>query len=71
MPVVADPKDRRPLDHACSKHAVRIVRGMPGPELIEAAERREVVLGGCDPDGPTHQCRLCGRTWGGIDFGRF
>ena len=66
MPVVADQNARRPLDHACAEHAIRIVRGMPGAELFEAAERGEVILGGCDAGGPTHQCRVCGRTWGGL-----
>ncbi|WP_156251507.1 hypothetical protein [Pseudactinotalea terrae] len=50
-----------------SGDVVEIVYGMPGPELFEAAERGEVVLGGCvmfvDPDGqsadPDRSCRDC------------
>ena len=45
-----------------------IVRGMPGPDLMQAISRGRlnVVLGGCcisDHD-PTHQCSRCGRTFG-------
>ena len=39
-----------------------IVRGMPGPELVEAADRGEAVIGGCvvgDLD-PTWRCGGCG-----------
>ena len=37
-----------------SRKVVRIVYGMPGPELVEAYERGEVQLGG--------QCVLCRRA---------
>jgi poly(ADP-ribose) glycohydrolase ARH3 len=44
---------------------VSIVYGMPGHELFEAAERGEVVLGGCivDWDQPTAACTACGGQW--------
>lgn len=41
-----------------------IVYGMPGPELFEAAERGEVLIGGCviTGDDPTHGC-TAGHEW--------
>jgi hypothetical protein len=41
---------------------VPIVFGYPMPETFEAAERGEVVLGGCVIDGnePTARCPHCG-----------
>jgi len=38
---------------------VRISYGYPSPELFERAERGEVVLGGCQPDGPKYACANC------------
>lgn len=45
---------------------IPIVYGMPGPELFEAAERGEVVLGGCvlGDENPVWQCKACGAHWG-------
>jgi hypothetical protein len=46
----------------CSSYeVVRIVYGYPGDELIEHAQKGEVVLGGCfiEPDNPTHKCIKC------------
>lgn len=42
-----------------------IAYGMPGPDLIDSAERGEVVLGGgcIDPESPTHRCKACGHEW--------
>lgn len=47
----------------CNRPAMPIAYGLPGPEMFEAAERGEIVLGGCmlDPDDPTHSCE-CGAT---------
>ena len=38
--------------------------GLPSHELFEAAERGEVVLGGCLVGGvlPTHRCTACGES---------
>jgi hypothetical protein len=43
-----------------------IVYGMPGFELMEAADRGEVELGGCciADDEPMFRCTRCGRTEG-------
>jgi hypothetical protein len=48
---------------------LRIVYGYPSPELREAADRDEVVLGGCLVwDGfPTWCCRACDHQWGGSE----
>ena len=42
----------------CGAPAVEIAYGYPGPELFDAADRGEVVLGGCivDASNPTHMC---------------
>jgi hypothetical protein len=50
-----------------SSDVVKIVYGMPDPEMFEASERGEVVLGGCcfevDESGelamPDRSCRDC------------
>ena len=46
-----------------------IVYGMPVPEVIEAAERGEIRIGGCViRDGqPLFVCRRCRRTVGWLD----
>lgn len=46
-----------------SSEVIPIVYGMPGPDLIEAEHRGEVVIGGCailEGYDPTHSCRACG-----------
>ncbi len=46
----------------CDGKVVRLVYGMPGPEMYEKAERKEVVLGGClfNIDGnPQWACSEC------------
>ncbi|MGK2949898.1 MAG: hypothetical protein ACSLFP_15105 [Acidimicrobiales bacterium] len=52
---------RRPISlcPTCGAPGVPIAYGMPGPEMSAAAERSEIILGGCmiEPDQPTHQCR--------------
>ncbi len=48
-----------------SGRVVPIVYGMPGGALIEAAERGEVVLGGCvvGDDDPEWSCLECWTQW--------
>ena len=43
---------------------VPIKFGLPSHELFEAAERGQVVLGGCLLGGPlpTHRCTACGES---------
>ena len=50
----------------CGKPVVPIAYGFPGPEMFEAAERCEIILGGCMivADNPTHRCP-CGTTKSG------
>jgi hypothetical protein len=45
---------------------VQIVRGLPGQELMEQAERGEVILAGCivGMNDPTWGCLECGSEWG-------
>jgi hypothetical protein len=49
----------------CGGRGVRIVYGLPGPELADAAERGELALGGCviGDDDPNLQCSACGNEW--------
>jgi hypothetical protein len=49
----------------CGGASLRIVYGLPTPELEREARRGRVVLGGCGIDGtePTRQCRACGHEW--------
>jgi len=35
-----------------ARSRVRVIHGLPGPELIEQARRGEVAFAGCDPDAP-------------------
>ena len=45
----------------CGDQLIEIVYGMPGPELFEASERGEVILGGCciTGDDPKYHCKKC------------
>lgn len=51
--------------HCAQAEAVPIAYGYPSPEGMEAAERGEVVLGGCVVTGedPRTICRACGSRW--------
>lgn len=53
-----------PICPTCGAPGVLIVYGMPGPDLFEAAERGEVLIGGCviTGDDPTHGC-ASGHQW--------
>ena len=50
-----------PRCHAAAR-MLPIVFGLPMPELVAAADRGEVALGGCLMTGedPTHRCAACG-----------
>ena len=51
---------------ACKQRTgVEILYGMPTPELIEAAQRLEVALGGCSLTAgmPHRECTTCGHQW--------
>jgi hypothetical protein len=54
------------LCRVCRARLVPIMWGMPGPDLMEAAERGEVVLGGCtvsmEPPYEVKACPECGWT---------
>jgi hypothetical protein len=53
---------------ACgSTNTVKILYGMPTHEAFEAAERGEIVLGGCcvSDTNPTRHCKDCGQGFGG------
>lgn len=50
----------------CGGELLPIAYGFPGPEMFEAAERGELVLGGCMryDEQPSRRCRDCGLTTG-------
>jgi hypothetical protein len=50
-----------PCPRCGSTDALEIVYGLPDIELGMAAERREVVLGGCisGDESPDYECRSC------------
>lgn len=60
------PRIPRQCPSCGSQKVIPIEYGMPGPELIELAEKGKVALGGCcvSPDSPTHECADCGVTFG-------
>lgn len=50
----------------CGSHeVVKIIYGLPGPELVEKSERGEVLLGGCivKEDNPDRACKSCRHRW--------
>jgi hypothetical protein len=54
---------------ACGGRAVPIVYGMPMYHVFEAAERGEVVLGGCEiivGETPAWRCLACTREFGQV-----
>lgn len=53
----------------CGAGVLQIAYGMPGEEMHEAAQRGEIILGGCVimPYAPTWQCPKCGRSGGSLD----
>ena len=72
LDVIAEqlPASDSPADDRCRRcggQTTRIAYGYPGPEMWEAAERGEVVLGGCviAPGQPRRRCTACGSgaTW--------
>ncbi len=48
-----------------STDIVPIAYGLPGQELVEAADRGEVILGGCIvwDNAPNLHCKACGTQW--------
>lgn len=40
-----------------------ILYGLPAQDAFEAAQRGEVVLGGCEPQDAALACRACGAQW--------
>lgn len=57
---------RNPTCPDCGGRAVPILYGYPLGEIIEAADRGEAELGGCEVTGddPRWHCRSCGHRWG-------
>ena len=42
-----------------SEEYIPIIYGRPGTELLEKAERGEVILGGCIPGDHHYRCKDC------------
>ena len=49
----------------CGSKVLHIQYGYPSPETMEAAERGELLLGGCciSPDSPDYACPICGQPF--------
>lgn len=56
---------RPPCPECGGKEVLPILYGMPPAEIGEAAERGQVVLGGCviTGDDPNWRCAVCGHQW--------
>lgn len=56
-----------PCPRCGSDATIRIAYGLPGPGLMEAADRGEVALGGCciEADQPDHKCTVCDAAFAG------
>lgn len=50
-----------------SARVIPIVYGDPTYETFKRAGRGEIALGGCLIDSPTHQCKNCGLSFGGLE----
>jgi hypothetical protein len=61
------PSRKRICPKCGSSNALKIVYGYPSGELMEAAGRGEVILGGCcvDDSNPAFCCKDCEYRWGG------
>lgn len=55
------PEQQPPACATCGERLLPIAYGYPGLDMWEAAERGEIVLGGCtvDPGMPRFTCRSC------------
>ncbi len=49
----------------CGSKVLRIQYGLPGPKMMEAADRNEILLGGCciSEDSPDFGCPVCGQAF--------
>ena len=58
-------KKKRVCPECGSEDIARIVFGFPGQELMERAQRREIVLGGCwlSDQEPQWHCKDCEDEW--------
>ncbi len=59
--------EERPACPNCgARQAIPILYGLPSPAMQEAADRGEIVLGGCviAPEFPIWLCPVCEHRWG-------
>lgn len=49
----------------CGRKVLPVRYGSPGPEMMEAADRGEIILGGCliRDDNPDYTCPCCGQSF--------
>jgi hypothetical protein len=52
---------------ACGQAGLRIVYGYPTGNLVEAATRGQLLIGGCTHRAPTHRCPS-GHEWHSPDL---
>jgi len=65
LATLAELRDRPKCIECGSADVIPMVLGLPGPELMRAAEAGEVILLGCvvGPDMDNCHCRTCGAEW--------
>ena len=58
-------KEVPPCPNCGGKNGLPIVYGLPSKDVLERAQRGEVILGGCfvTEEHPQWRCRDCGHEW--------
>ncbi len=59
------PEDNPKCPSCESRNVAAIAYGFPGPEMIEEAQRDDIVLGGCcfGENDPEWHCNKCEHQW--------
>lgn len=64
---MAEQFPREIRDYVCptcaATDSIPIMYGKPADELVQQADRGEVILGGCVPHREDRHCRSCGHEW--------
>lgn len=55
--------DTSPCPNCGSANWIPIAYGLPGPEMMTAGDRGEILLGGCMFQYEDRYCRQCGHKW--------
>lgn len=62
---MANPTPSCPVCHS-AEQVIPIAYGYPGMEMFEAAQRKEIILGGCiiSDESPPWYCEACHESFG-------